>query len=149
MVALRKGRPTSIVIYYVILLNFAHALQPSRCACRAPRQVVLKRSAAGFGFNIVGGEDGEGIFVSFILSGGPADLGGELRRGDQLLSVRLMCCSPPLWSVLLPSLSLSLQSLTTEGTHSTISDQENRPADIYWSVWWQFVALLLLHERGR
>jgi len=50
---------------------------------------MLKRSAAGFGFNIVGGEDGEGIFVSFILSGGPADIAGELRRGDQLLSV---CC---------------------------------------------------------
>jgi len=48
---------------------------------------MLKRSAAGFGFNIVGGEDGEGIFVSFILSGGPADIGGELRRADQLLSV--------------------------------------------------------------
>ena len=57
------------------------------CAASAPRQVVLKRSAAGFGFNIVGGEDGEGIFVSFILSGGPADVGGDLRRGDQLLSV--------------------------------------------------------------
>jgi len=56
--------------------------------CRAPRQVILKRSAAGFGFNIVGGEDGEGIFVSFILSGGPADIAGDLRRGDQLLSVR-------------------------------------------------------------
>ena len=55
--------------------------------CRAPRQLMLKRSAAGFGFNIVGGEDGEGIFVSFILSGGPADIGGELRRADQLLSV--------------------------------------------------------------
>ena len=57
------------------------------CGSRVPRQVVLQRSAAGFGFNIVGGEDGEGIFVSFILSGGPADFGGELRRGDQLLSV--------------------------------------------------------------
>lgn len=38
------------------------------------------------GFNIVGGEDGQGIYVSFILAGGPADLGGELKRGDQLLS---------------------------------------------------------------
>ena len=38
--------------------------------------------------NIVGGEDGEGIFVSFILAGGPADLSGELRRGDQLIEVR-------------------------------------------------------------
>lgn len=35
----------------------------------------------------MGGEDGEGIFVSFILAGGPADLSGELRRGDQILSV--------------------------------------------------------------
>lgn len=35
----------------------------------------------------MGGEDGEGIFVSFILAGGPADAGGELRRGDQIISV--------------------------------------------------------------
>ncbi|EDW51380.1 GM13076, partial [Drosophila sechellia] len=41
----------------------------------------------GLGFNIVGGEDGQGIYVSFILAGGPADLGSELKRGDQLLSV--------------------------------------------------------------
>lgn len=39
------------------------------------------------GFNIVGGEDGQDIYVSFILAGGPADLGSELKRGDQLLSV--------------------------------------------------------------
>ncbi len=45
------------------------------------------KGMSGLGFNIVGGEDGEGIFVSFILAGGPADLGGELHRGDQLLSV--------------------------------------------------------------
>ncbi|XP_021376710.1 disks large 1 tumor suppressor protein-like isoform X3 [Mizuhopecten yessoensis] len=52
-----------------------------------PRKVTLKKGSTGLGFNIVGGEDGEGIFVSFILAGGPADLGGELRRGDQILSV--------------------------------------------------------------
>ncbi|XP_033759866.1 disks large 1 tumor suppressor protein-like isoform X3 [Pecten maximus] len=52
-----------------------------------PRKVILKKGSTGLGFNIVGGEDGEGIFVSFILAGGPADLGGELRRGDQILSV--------------------------------------------------------------
>lgn len=40
------------------------------------------------GFNIVGGEDGEGIFISFILAGGPADLSGELHKGDQILSVK-------------------------------------------------------------
>ena len=37
----------------------------------------MQKSAAGLGFNIVGGEDGEGIFVSFILSGGPADISGK------------------------------------------------------------------------
>ncbi|KAJ8968101.1 hypothetical protein NQ314_002455 [Rhamnusium bicolor] len=54
---------------------------------REVRTVVLQKGASGLGFNIVGGEDGEGIFISFILAGGPADLSGELRRGDQILSV--------------------------------------------------------------
>uniref|UniRef100_A0A7N6A843 Uncharacterized protein n=1 Tax=Anabas testudineus TaxID=64144 RepID=A0A7N6A843_ANATE len=54
---------------------------------REPRRVVLQRGSTGLGFNIVGGEDGEGIFISFILAGGPADLCGELRKGDRLLSV--------------------------------------------------------------
>uniref|UniRef100_A0A3B5LFQ4 PDZ domain-containing protein n=1 Tax=Xiphophorus couchianus TaxID=32473 RepID=A0A3B5LFQ4_9TELE len=47
----------------------------------------INYGSTGLGFNIVGGEDGEGIFVSFILLGGPADLSGELRRGDEILSV--------------------------------------------------------------
>uniref|UniRef100_A0A8C6Q7P1 Discs, largehomolog 1 n=1 Tax=Nothobranchius furzeri TaxID=105023 RepID=A0A8C6Q7P1_NOTFU len=54
---------------------------------RDPRRLVLQRGSTGLGFNIVGGEDGEGIFISFILSGGPADLCGELRKGDRILSV--------------------------------------------------------------
>ncbi|XP_018058384.1 PREDICTED: disks large 1 tumor suppressor protein isoform X8 [Atta colombica] len=54
---------------------------------REVRTVVLNKGSPGLGFNIVGGEDGEGIFISFILAGGPADLSGELRRGDQILSV--------------------------------------------------------------
>ncbi|XP_077098604.1 disks large homolog 2 isoform X23 [Siphateles boraxobius] len=54
---------------------------------REPRKIILHKGSTGLGFNIVGGEDGEGIFVSFILAGGPADLSGELRRGDQILSV--------------------------------------------------------------
>ncbi|XP_057712525.1 discs large homolog 1-like protein isoform X5 [Corythoichthys intestinalis] len=56
-------------------------------ACREPRKVVLHRGTTGLGFNIVGGEDGEGIFISFILAGGPADLCGELRKGDRLVCV--------------------------------------------------------------
>ncbi|CAH6780267.1 Dlg3 [Phodopus roborovskii] len=53
---------------------------------REPRKIILHKGSTGLGFNIVGGEDGEGIFVSFILAGGPADLSGELRRGDRILS---------------------------------------------------------------
>ena len=62
-------------------------LVPCLCLCRDPRKLILKKGSTGLGFNIVGGEDGEGIFVSFILAGGPADLSGEIRRGDQILSV--------------------------------------------------------------
>ncbi|XP_026578045.1 disks large homolog 1 isoform X13 [Pseudonaja textilis] len=54
---------------------------------RELRKLVLHRGSTGLGFNIVGGEDGEGIFVSFILAGGPADLSGELRKGDRIISV--------------------------------------------------------------
>ncbi|KAM9317132.1 disks large homolog 1 [Gastrophryne carolinensis] len=54
---------------------------------REPRKIILLRGSTGLGFNIVGGEDGEGIFISFILAGGPADLSGELRKGDRIISV--------------------------------------------------------------
>ncbi|XP_031337701.1 disks large 1 tumor suppressor protein isoform X4 [Photinus pyralis] len=54
---------------------------------RDVRTIILQKGNQGLGFNIVGGEDGEGIFVSFILAGGAADVSGELRRGDQILSV--------------------------------------------------------------
>ncbi|CAL8306170.1 unnamed protein product [Lota lota] len=54
---------------------------------RESRRVAIQRGSTGLGFNIVGGEDGEGIFISFVLAGGPADLSGELRRGDRIVSV--------------------------------------------------------------
>ncbi len=54
---------------------------------RHPRDVRLSKGRGGLGFNIVGGEEAEGIFISFILAGSPADLCGELRRGDQILAV--------------------------------------------------------------
>ena len=66
----------------LLMLNVVHLL-----FFREVRTVVLNKGSPGLGFNIVGGEDGEGIFISFILAGGPADLSGELRRGDQILSV--------------------------------------------------------------
>ncbi|XP_033498469.1 disks large homolog 2 isoform X13 [Epinephelus lanceolatus] len=68
-------------------LPYHLSLFPDSDFTREPRKVVLHKGSTGLGFNIVGGEDGEGIFVSFILAGGPADLSGELRRGDQILSV--------------------------------------------------------------
>ncbi|XP_034745382.1 disks large homolog 2 isoform X12 [Etheostoma cragini] len=68
-------------------LPYPLSLFPDSDVTREPRKVVLHKGSTGLGFNIVGGEDGEGIFVSFILAGGPADLSGELRRGDQILSV--------------------------------------------------------------
>ncbi|KAL4716385.1 hypothetical protein ACJJTC_006747 [Scirpophaga incertulas] len=52
-----------------------------------PRVVELEKGSQGLGFNIVGGEDGHGIYVSFLLAGGPAERSGELRRGDRLLAV--------------------------------------------------------------
>ena len=54
---------------------------------REPRTVHLVKGANGLGFNIVGGEDNAGIFISFLLAGGPADLSGELKKGDQIISV--------------------------------------------------------------
>ncbi|XP_071220546.1 disks large homolog 4-like isoform X3 [Salvelinus alpinus] len=64
-----------------------HSLMGDEDLPREPRRVLIHRGSTGLGFNIVGGEDGEGIFISFILAGGPADLSGELRKGDQILSV--------------------------------------------------------------
>ena len=49
--------------------------------------MVVKKGSSGLGFNIVGGDSNEGIFVSFVLAGGPADISGDLRRGDRLISV--------------------------------------------------------------
>uniref|UniRef100_A0A8C7ZRT0 Discs, largehomolog 1 n=1 Tax=Oryzias sinensis TaxID=183150 RepID=A0A8C7ZRT0_9TELE len=73
-----------ILKYHVVILRQGMS---NLCSSREPRRVVLQRGSTGLGFNIVGGEDGEGIFISFILAGGPADLCGELRKGDRILSV--------------------------------------------------------------
>ncbi|MFT7818620.1 disks large homolog 2 isoform X1 [Arapaima gigas] len=75
------------ILHSVPFPHFHVGLLPDSEITRDPRRIVLHKGSTGLGFNIVGGEDGEGIFVSFILAGGPADLSGELRRGDQILSV--------------------------------------------------------------
>ena len=58
---------------------------------RQPRNVSLTKGPAGLGFNIVGGEDGEGIFISFILAGGPADVSGQVSRSWSRSRSRNMC----------------------------------------------------------
>ncbi|XP_048873445.1 disks large homolog 2 isoform X2 [Brienomyrus brachyistius] len=75
------------ILHSIPFPHFHVGLLPDSEITREPRKIVLHKGSTGLGFNIVGGEDGEGIFVSFILAGGPADLSGELRRGDQILSV--------------------------------------------------------------
>ncbi|OQV15885.1 Disks large-like protein 2 [Hypsibius exemplaris] len=54
---------------------------------KEPRSVPLVKGPGGLGFNIVGGEEGEGIFISYIVPGGSCDLNGNLRRGDRIISV--------------------------------------------------------------
>uniref|UniRef100_A0A0N4ZJA6 Disks large homolog 1 n=1 Tax=Parastrongyloides trichosuri TaxID=131310 RepID=A0A0N4ZJA6_PARTI len=52
-----------------------------------PRTITLVKGNQGLGFNIVGGENGEPIFVSYVLPGGVADQSGNVRKGDVLLKV--------------------------------------------------------------
>lgn len=45
-----------------------------------PRTVNLNKGMQGLGFNIVGGEEGEPIYISYVLPGGVADLSGNVRK---------------------------------------------------------------------
>uniref|UniRef100_A0A915EI91 Uncharacterized protein n=1 Tax=Ditylenchus dipsaci TaxID=166011 RepID=A0A915EI91_9BILA len=49
-----------------------------------PRIVTLRKGEAGLGFNIVGGEDREPIYVSHVIPGGVADLSGNVRKVSQI-----------------------------------------------------------------
>lgn len=52
------------------------------------RKVTFERpEGTGLGFNIIGGEENFGIFVSFVTAGGIADKSGLVRVGDQILEV--------------------------------------------------------------
>ena len=53
-----------------------------------PRVVELPKTEEGLGFNVMGGkEQNSPIYISRIIPGGVADRHGELKRGDQMLSV--------------------------------------------------------------
>ncbi|XP_058804324.1 disks large 1 tumor suppressor protein-like isoform X2 [Phymastichus coffea] len=61
--------------------------QVSQTTLKDARQVHLRKGRHGFGFNIVGGEDGDSIYISFILKEGPAFIDGTLKKGDRIVSV--------------------------------------------------------------
>ncbi|XP_019850037.1 PREDICTED: disks large homolog 2-like [Amphimedon queenslandica] len=53
-----------------------------------PRIITLNRpEGEGLGFNIIGGEEGVGIFISVISKEGVAARNGQLRVGDMILEV--------------------------------------------------------------
>ena len=54
-----------------------------------PRMVMLRKGEAGLGFNIVGGENTEPIYISYVMPGGVADLSGNVRRVSIILTTRL------------------------------------------------------------
>lgn len=99
---------------------------------REPRRVLIHRGSTGLGFNIVGGEDGEGIFISFILAGGPADLSGELHKGDQILSVKTLIFLKSSRMSLLQS-AVALQLLWTVILCMCVSGERCGPA--YGHTW--------------
>lgn len=62
-----------------------------------PRQVVLRKGLHGLGFNIVGGESGEPIYISQVVPGGVADFSGQVKRVSAPTALlhllpRAMCC---------------------------------------------------------
>jgi len=83
-----------------VTVTFVH-MHVCLCVCQAtvaafaaseghahPRVVELPKTAEGLGFNVMGGkEQNSPIYISRIIPGGVADRHGNLKRGDQLMSV--------------------------------------------------------------
>ena len=66
-----------------------------------PRIIALNRpEGVGLGFNIIGGEEEVGIFISVISKEGVAADNGQLRVGDMILEVRF-CCGPACFMVVM------------------------------------------------
>ena len=58
------------------------------CAVRYCVVVVCVQTEEGFGFNVMGGSEQKcPLYISRIIPNGYADRHGQLRRGDQLISV--------------------------------------------------------------
>lgn len=59
----------------------------SKNITRSQRTVILHRTEKGLGFNIVGGAEGGGTFITYIVPGGSAERSKKLYCGDQIMSV--------------------------------------------------------------
>lgn len=70
-------RQSSRQSFYGANSSFSQILPESK---QAPRVVTLRKLETGLGFNIVGGEDGEPIYVSHIMPGGAADLTANIKK---------------------------------------------------------------------
>lgn len=74
-----KARATAKATVAIFAASEGHA---------PPRVVHLPKTEEGLGFNIMGGKEQScPIYVSKVIPGGVADRGGQLQRGDQLMSV--------------------------------------------------------------
>lgn len=96
--------------------------------------MTLHKNDTGLGFNIVGGEDGEGIFISFILAGGPADASGSLHRGDQIVSVN----------------NVNLKNATHEEAAQALKVREESACSwtCFWTRWTAVLLSLSLQSAG-
>uniref|UniRef100_A0AC35TX18 PDZ domain-containing protein n=1 Tax=Rhabditophanes sp. KR3021 TaxID=114890 RepID=A0AC35TX18_9BILA len=70
--------------------NYRYGTVPASDVPTGDRQVTLLKKSQGLGFNIVGGENGEPIFISAVAPGGVADLSNNVKPGDLLLGVNGM-----------------------------------------------------------
>uniref|UniRef100_A0A0K0ESV8 Protein lin-7 homolog n=1 Tax=Strongyloides stercoralis TaxID=6248 RepID=A0A0K0ESV8_STRER len=88
-------------VYYGLNDSFASPEQQANVTAKAtvavfaasvghahPRVITLPKNEQGLGFNVMGGkEQNSPIYISRIIPGGVAEKNGNLKRGDQLISV--------------------------------------------------------------
>ncbi|CAF4622802.1 unnamed protein product, partial [Didymodactylos carnosus] len=82
-ITLTVGHPSNINGYSIPMNGQGHH-EPQMNEDKdyeSERRVVLHRGPYGFGYDIVGGRGtDEGIFISYIHAGGPADKSASLQR---------------------------------------------------------------------
>uniref|UniRef100_A0A0N5B839 Disks large homolog 1 n=1 Tax=Strongyloides papillosus TaxID=174720 RepID=A0A0N5B839_STREA len=85
---LKSTRSKVTLLYCSVNSLTTQSFNNSSIEMNHPRCLTLTKGNQGLGFNIVGGENGEPIFISHVLPGGVADQsGGHIQKGDVLLEV--------------------------------------------------------------